>query len=55
MLNDKDYSKYMQYEIDKIQLQRIEEERDQLMQRINDLDRIEVNVIKMMDKGEVKQ
>lgn len=49
MLNDKEYSKYIQNEIDKEQLRLLREDRNELMQQINDLDRLEVNVIKMME------
>ena len=49
MLNDKEYSKCIQYEIDKEQLRLLREDRNELKQKIKDLDRLEVNVIKMME------
>ena len=50
MLNDKQFDKYTQYQIDKEQLRLLREDRNELMQQINDLDRLEVSVIKMMVK-----
>ena len=48
MLNDKEYSKLVQHEIDKEHLRLLREDRNELMDRINQLDRLEVNLIKMM-------
>ena len=48
MLNKDQYDKYVQHQIDKEHLRLIREDRDELMQQINSLDRLEVNVIKMM-------
>ncbi len=50
MLNDKAYNQEIQYQIDKEQLRLLREDRNELMQQINDLDRLEVNIIKMMEK-----
>jgi hypothetical protein len=50
MLNDKQYNQEIQYQIDKEQLRLLREDRNELMQQINDLDSQEVNIIKMMVK-----
>lgn len=49
MLNDKEYSKHIQNEIDKEQLRLLREDRNELKQKIKDLNRLEVNIIKMME------
>ncbi len=51
MLNDKAYNEQIQHEIDKEHLRLLREDRNELMQQINDLDRREVNLIHMMGKG----
>ena len=48
VLNDKQFDKFTQYQIDKEQLRLIREDRNELMEQIKDLDRLEVSVIKMM-------
>ena len=48
MLTDKQFDRYTQYQIDKEHLRLIREDRNELMEQIKDLDRLEVNVIKMM-------
>ena len=50
MLNDKEFKAYTEQEVNKIWIQNIRQDRDELMQQINDLDRLEVSVIKMMVK-----
>ena len=50
MLNDKEFQEYTDREVNKHWLKTIRQDRDELMQRINDLDRLEVSIIKMMGK-----
>ena len=47
MLTDKEYVTYTEQEVNKIWLVNIRQERNELMDRINQIDRLEVNIIKM--------
>ena len=52
MLTAKQLNKEIQYQIDKEHLRLIREDQNELMQQINDLDRREVVLIKMMGGAE---